>query len=115
MHGNPDKKPLTLDKSPFLVFIEHGENREGYWAYNNMVVLQFEDAVDVLKVMYPEFDAGDVLKVIYPEFDAGDVLKVIHPEFDFVFLFDHSAGLARQRPDGLNQHQMNKAFGAKLF
>jgi hypothetical protein len=37
----------------------------------------------------------------------------MHPEFDFVFLFDHSAGHARQRPDGLNQHRMNKAFGGK--
>jgi hypothetical protein len=47
------KTPLTRNKSPFLVFIEYGENREGYWAYNNMV-LQFEDAVDVLKVvMHP--------------------------------------------------------------
>jgi hypothetical protein len=87
MQGTPDKKPLTLEKLPlFLVFFEYGENREGYWAYNNMV-LQFEDAVDVLKVM--------------------------HPEFDFVFLFDHSAGHARQQPDGLNQHRMNKAFGGK--
>ena len=86
MQGSPDKKPLTLDKSPFLVFFEYGENREGYWAYNNMV-LQFVDAVDVLKVM--------------------------HPEIDFVFLFDHSAGHARQRPDGLNQHRMNRAFGGK--
>ena len=84
--GSPDKKPLTLDKSPFLVFFDYGENREGYWAYNNMV-LQFEDAVDVLKVM--------------------------HPSYDFVFLFDHSAGHAKQRPDGLNQHRMNRAFGGK--
>ena len=84
--GSPDKKPLTLDKSPFLVFFEYGENREGYWAYNNMV-LQFEDAVDVLKVM--------------------------HPSYDFVFLFDHSAGHAKQRPDGLNHHRMNRAFGGK--
>jgi hypothetical protein len=75
MPGTPDKKPPTLDKLPFLVFFEYGGNREGYWAYNN-TVLQFEDAVDVLKVM--------------------------HPEFDFVLLFDHSAGHARQQPDGLN-------------
>ena len=68
MQGNPDNKPLTLDKSPFLVFFEYGENREGRWAYNNMV-LQFEDAVDVLKIM--------------------------HPELDFVFLLDHSAGHTR--------------------
>jgi hypothetical protein len=30
---SPDKEPLTLDKSPFLVFFEYGENREGYWVY----------------------------------------------------------------------------------
>ena len=42
---------LPQDKSPFLVLFEYGENREGYWAYNNMV-LQFEDAVDVLQVMH---------------------------------------------------------------
>ena len=81
--GTSDKRPLTSDKSPFLVLFEYGENREGYWAYNNMV-LQFEDAVDVLQVM--------------------------HPLFDFIFLFDHSAGHAKQRPDGLNQHRMNRLF-----
>ncbi|KAI2512190.1 hypothetical protein MHU86_2277 [Fragilaria crotonensis] len=84
--GSPDKRPLTSDKSPFLVLFEYGENREGYWAYNNMV-LQFEDAVDVLQVM--------------------------HPSYDFVFLFDHSAGHAKQRPDGLNQYRMNRSFGGK--
>jgi hypothetical protein len=81
------KKPLTFDKSPFLVFFEYyGENQEGYWAYNNMV-LQFEDAVNVLKVM--------------------------HPSYDFVFLFDHSSGHAKQRPDSLNQHRMNCGYGGK--
>ena len=84
--GTANKRPLTPDKSPFLVFFDYGENREGYWAYNNMVV-QFEDVVDVLKVM--------------------------HPAYDFVFLFDHSAGHAKQRPDGLNQHRMNRSFGGK--
>jgi hypothetical protein len=80
IYGSPDKRPFTLDKSPFLVFFEYGENKEGYWAYSNMV-LQFEDAVDVLKTM--------------------------HPLYDFVFLFDHSSGHAKQQPDGLNQHRMN--------
>ena len=84
--GIAEKRPLTADKSPFLVLFEYGENREGYWAYNNMV-LQFEDAVDVLKVM--------------------------HPSYDFVFLFDHSAGHSKQRPDGLNQHRMNRSYGGK--
>ncbi|KAI2512867.1 hypothetical protein MHU86_1413 [Fragilaria crotonensis] len=84
--GSAEKRPLTADKSPFLVLFEYGENREGYWAYNHMV-LQFEDAVDVLKVM--------------------------HPSFDFVFLFDHSAGHSKKRPDGLNQHRMNRSYGGK--
>ncbi len=84
--GSTNKSPLTHDKSPFLVFIEYGENREGYWTYNN-TVLQFEDAVDVLKVMYPAVD--------------------------FVFLFDHSSGHSKQQPDGLNQNRMNRLFGRK--
>jgi hypothetical protein len=45
--------------------------------------------------------------------DAVDVLQVMHPLFDFIFLFDHSAGHAKQRPDGLNQHRMNRLFGGK--
>ena len=65
--GSPRKMPLKKSKSPFLLFFEYGENRQGYWTYNNMVI-QFEDAVDVLRVM--------------------------HPIFDFVFLFDHSSGHA---------------------
>ena len=76
--GSADKRPLTQDKSPFLVLFEYDENREGYWAYNNMV-LQFEVAVDV-------------------------PLQVLHPSYDFIFMFDHSAGHSKRRPDGLNQH-----------
>ena len=45
--------------------------------------------------------------------DAVDVLKIVHPEFEYVFQFDHSSGHAKQRPDGLNQHRMNRAFGGK--
>ena len=30
IQDNPEKKPLTLDKSPFRAFFEFGENREGY-------------------------------------------------------------------------------------
>ncbi len=84
--GSSNKRPLTSDHSPFLLFFENGENREGYWAYNNMV-LQFEDVTDIFKVMYPAYN--------------------------FVFVFDHGAGQAKPRPDGLNQHQMNRSFGGK--
>ena len=45
--------------------------------------------------------------------DAVDVLKVMHPAVDFVFLFDHSSGHSKQRPDGLNEHRMNRLFGGK--
>jgi hypothetical protein len=53
--GSANKGPISSNKSPFLVFFEYGENREGFWAYNNMV-LQFEEAVDVLKVIHPTVD-----------------------------------------------------------
>ena len=88
VYGTLKKRPLTKESLPFLVYFEYGENKEGYWDYNHMV-LQFEDAVDVLKVLYPEYD--------------------------FVFLFDHSSGHSKQRPDGLNATHMNKGFGGKLL
>ena len=60
--GIAEKRPLTADKSPFLVLFEYDKNREGYWAYNNMV-LQFKDAVDVLKVMHPSYDLCSCLTI----------------------------------------------------
>ena len=80
--GGWQKKPLTAEKSPFVVVVFlYGENRKAYWNYAHMVVLQFEDAVDVLQVLYPTFD--------------------------FVFLFDHNAGHCKQQIDGLNQLHKN--------
>ena len=86
VNGFAEKKPLSQTLSPFLVYFEYGESREGYWDYNRMV-LQFEDVVDCLKVM--------------------------KPEWELVFLFDHSSGHSKQRPDGLNSSRMNKGFGGK--
>ena len=31
--------------------------------------------------------------------DAVDVLKVVHPSFDCVFLFDHNSGHSKQQHD----------------
>jgi hypothetical protein len=45
------KQPL--ETSPFIVEFEYGANAEGYWTYDHMV-LQFEDCVDVLMVLYPK-------------------------------------------------------------
>ena len=63
VHGSPKKQKLT--STPFTRTIEYGNNKEGYWNYNRMV-LQMEDVAQVLKFLYPQFD--------------------------YVFLFDHSNG-----------------------
>ena len=77
-----DKPPLTC--SPFVKYLFIGANNEGYWNSFHMA-LQFEDVVDCLKVLYPEFE--------------------------FVFLFDHSQGHARKRNGALDAKQMSKNFG----
>ena len=61
------KAPLTT--SPFLCGFKYGQNADGYWTYQHMV-LQIEDCVDVLNIKYSQYD--------------------------FLFLFDHSCGHNRQ-------------------
>ena len=78
------KEPLTT--SPFIREFEYGQNADGYWTYQHMV-LQLEDCVDILNVKYPQYD--------------------------FLFLFDHSCGHDRQREDGLNVEKMSKSFGGR--
>jgi hypothetical protein len=83
IRGNSSNKaPLT--QSPFVVEFEYGANNQGYWDYDHMII-QFEDCIDVV--------------------------KTLHPEFDFIFLFDHSCGHDRQRPDGLSVPKINKTHG----
>ena len=43
--------------------------------------------------------------------DCIDVLHHLYPEFEVHFLFDHSCGHDRQRPDGLNANNMSKFYG----
>ena len=46
--------------------------------------------------------------------DAVDVLQVRYPTFVFVFLFDHSSGHSKQQIDGPpNKLHMNKVFGGR--
>jgi hypothetical protein len=73
------KAPLT--KSPFVVKFEYGANNQGYWDYDHMII-QLKDCIDVI--------------------------KTLHPEIDFIFLFYHSCGHDRQRPDGLSVPNVNK-------
>jgi hypothetical protein len=49
--GNAVKAPLT--ESPFVREFEYGVNAQGYWSYEHMV-MQLEDCIDCLKVVYPK-------------------------------------------------------------
>ena len=71
IRGNTMKAPLT--ESPFVVEFEYGANNQGYCDYDYMII-QFKDCIDVV--------------------------MTLHSEFNFIFLFDHSCGHDRQRPDG---------------
>jgi hypothetical protein len=82
--GTATKQPS--EPSPFIVEFKYGANAEGYWTYDHMV-LQFEDCVDVLMVLYPENE--------------------------YMFHFDHSCDHDRKRPDGLCVNSMRKRFGGK--
>ena len=83
--GNAKKEDLK--SSPFSKKFEYGANKDGYWTYEDMV-LQLEDCVDVLKAL------------------NGD-------KYDYCFLFDHSNGHDRLRPDGLNVSNISKYYGGK--
>ena len=69
-----------------MFHFDYGANQQGYWDYDRMV-LQLEDCVDVVKVLYPDHD--------------------------YLFLFDHSCGHDRQREDGLSVTRMSKYYGGK--
>jgi hypothetical protein len=43
--------------------------------------------------------------------DVVDCVRVLYPNFDFVFLFDHSQGHGRMREGALNAVTMSKNFG----
>jgi hypothetical protein len=73
-----------LKESPLVKYLYIGASNEGYWNSFHMSV-QFEDVVDCLQVLYPEFQ--------------------------FVFLFDHSQGHARKRDGALTALSMSKGYG----
>jgi hypothetical protein len=49
--GTTEKQKLPTDY--FIVKFEYGTSNEGYWNYEIMV-LQLEDCVNVLKVLWPQ-------------------------------------------------------------
>lgn len=42
-----------------------------------------------------------------------DCLHVLFPTYDYYFLFDHSCGHDKQRPDGLSVNRLSKYFGGQ--
>ena len=81
VYGTKKKKPLT--ESPFVRKLEYGANKDGYWN-GNMMIIQLEDIVDVLKV-------------------------AIGSELDYAMLLDHSSGHAKMRVGGLDASKIAKA------
>jgi hypothetical protein len=79
-----DGTKADLESSPFVQLFEYGANKNGYWNYQWMV-LQLEDCIDVLQSLYPQFD--------------------------YLFMFDHSCGHDKMRPNGLSAAKLRKGFG----
>jgi hypothetical protein len=45
--------------------------------------------------------------------DVVDCLITLYPQYDYLFLFDRSCGHDKQREDGLNIQKMSKLYGGK--
>jgi hypothetical protein len=45
--------------------------------------------------------------------DCVAVVKVLYTEYGYMFIFYHSCGHDRKRPDGLCVNSMRKGFGGK--
>ena len=83
-NGTSNKPELKT--SPFVRELEYGASHDGYWSYEFMV-LQMEDCIDCLTVMFPSYD--------------------------FLMLFDHSNGHDRLQPNGLNINKINVRHAGK--
>ena len=54
-----------------------------------------------------------ILSMVNQMEDCIDCLKILYPQFDYLFLFDHSNGHDRMKPDGLNARNVSVFFGGK--
>lgn len=87
VQGHTKKRLFTTEKevqNALCVSFEHGKNRDGYWN-NAHMMLQTEDAVDILQGIFPGHDLE--------------------------FHFDQSSGHTKKRHFGLNAEVMIKSFG----
>jgi hypothetical protein len=53
--GKADKLPLK--SSPIVIEFKYGANNQVNWKYVHMI-LQFEDCIDVVRTLWPEFEYG---------------------------------------------------------
>ena len=90
---NGDALKRNLSSSPFSVLFDYGKAKSGFWGYRHMIC-QLEDCVDCLRVLFPGKNEEKFL-------------------YDFVFEFDHSAGHAKKRPNGLSANSPNIHYGGK--
>ncbi len=86
LNGKTEKADLC--ESPFIKYFEYGygAGKAGYWTYDHMS-LQFEDCVDMIQALYPEFDS--------------------------IWMFGHSCGHYCRWEDGLNVANMQVMWGGK--
>ena len=80
---------VALTENPFVKYFGFGENKEGYWSYDHMVV-QFEDCVDRIRGIFED-------------------------QYDLMFLFDHSSVHVKKKTHGLDAGAMTKGYsGSQL-
>jgi len=82
INGSEYKGEIVFD--PLLRYFKCGMNKDGYWNSSNTKI-QFEDAQDVLAVLFPKYG--------------------------FTHLLDQSSGDMKHRENGLLVSNMNSSFG----
>jgi len=110
VHGSHVKEPLTT--SPFMTIFDYGKNADGYWTYDRMVC-QLEDCHDALDGLHSTratHESEQRHMTVVPHTTSGDVFV---RNFDTLFLFDHSNGHDRKKPDGLDINGLTKGPSAK--
>lgn len=50
LRGSAAKKPLK--ESPFVIYLDYGARKDGYWMYSHMV-LQIEDCIYCVQLILP--------------------------------------------------------------
>lgn len=103
--GSKTKK--DLDKAKFMIVFDYGNNAEGYWTYDRMVI-QLEDCIDIMDALHssPPEDVDAQRRCHMTRVPNATTELLRH--FDYAFGFDHSQGHDRKRPDALDVNELRK-------